>query len=324
MVLHQSLRSGTGLSRSGLSKKAVLRSIKNIKYFVRFVDKVVRLLGNNVDYIIILNEPNVYCDQSLKHGNWPPNKQSFLAAANCYWNLSWAHRLAYRQIKKIDSTIRVSSCLNVPSYVATNKKLTTKVFLKFVRFKETEWFIKRINKNQDFVAFNYYFQEKIDGFKKRNNDSDLTDLGWGMHPKDIGLVADRLYEKFKKPVMITENGLADANDKYRKWWLSETMVSLARSIRGGTNIIGYLHWSLLDNFEWDKGFWPKFGLVSVDRETMKRTVRPSAKWWAGVLSKLEPRPLKIPKEEKISDKVEAAFEALGYNKDAKSFRLHKK
>ena len=48
----------------------------------------------------------------------------------------------------------------------------------------------------------------------------------------------------------------------------------------------YLHWSLLDNFEWNKGFWPKFGLIAVDRRTMKRTVRPSAKWYGAVVHKL--------------------------------------
>jgi beta-glucosidase len=54
-------------------------------------------------------------------------------------------------------------------------------------------------------------------------------------------------------------------------------------MQAGVNVQGFMYWSLLDNFEWDKGFWPKFGLVSVDRKTMKRTVRPSAKVYGEII-----------------------------------------
>jgi beta-glucosidase len=59
------------------------------------------------------------------------------------------------------------------------------------------------------------------------------------------------------------------------------MVAMERAISEGVDLRGYLHWSLLDNFEWAYGWWPKFGLVSIDRQSgMKRTVRPSAVWWS--------------------------------------------
>lgn len=86
--------------------------------------------------------------------------------------------------------------------------------------------------------------------------------------------------------MVTENGLADASDEQRKWWITESIKGMNQAMKNGTKLIGYLHRSLLDNFEWDKGFWPKFGLIAVDRRTMKRTVRPSAKWYGAVVHKL--------------------------------------
>lgn len=55
----------------------------------------------------------------------------------------------------------------------------------------------------------------------------------------------------------------------------------------GVALFGYIHWSLLDNFEWAEGFWPKFGLISVERETMQRRVRPSAKWFGAVLARIQ-------------------------------------
>jgi beta-glucosidase len=86
--------------------------------------------------------------------------------------------------------------------------------------------------------------------------------------------------------MITENGLADGKDEYRRWWIEETLVAMERALSEDIKLIGYLHWSLLDNFEWAYGWWPKFGLIDVDHKTMKRTIRPSAKYYAEQIEKL--------------------------------------
>ena len=80
---------------------------------------------------------------------------------------------------------------------------------------------------------------------------------------------------------MLENGVADESDEYRRWWLEQTIVAMQRALSEGVDVRGYLHWSLLDNFEWKYGWWPKFGLVEVDRKNgMQRTIRPSAKWFA--------------------------------------------
>ena len=76
------------------------------------------------------------------------------------------------------------------------------------------------------------------------------------------------------------------NDEHRRWWLEETILAIERALSEDVKMLGYLHWSLLDNFEWAYGWWPKFGLIEVDRKTMKRTVRPSAKYYAGKIKEL--------------------------------------
>lgn len=86
--------------------------------------------------------------------------------------------------------------------------------------------------------------------------------------------------------MITENGLADGDDTRRTEWLKSTITAMGQALQSGVKVIGYLHWSLLDNFEWDKGYWPKFGLISVNRRTMERTVRPSGEWYGRVVKRL--------------------------------------
>jgi len=108
-----------------------------------------------------------------------------------------------------------------------------------------------------------------------------------MYPQGILPLMQRIAAHYPgMPIIITENGLADENDEFRQWWLSETMKALDTAKSQDIPVIGYLHWSLLDNFEWAYGWWPKFGLVAVDREHgMKRTVRPSALWLAKEIAK---------------------------------------
>jgi beta-glucosidase/6-phospho-beta-glucosidase/beta-galactosidase len=108
-----------------------------------------------------------------------------------------------------------------------------------------------------------------------------------MLPDDLEVVLKRLGAKKPKiPIIITESGVADASDKYRKWWIAHSLKAIDNAIRAGVRVDGYLHWSLLDNFEWAYGFWPHFGLVEVDYQTMKRKLRPSAKWYGRVVKQM--------------------------------------
>jgi beta-glucosidase/6-phospho-beta-glucosidase/beta-galactosidase len=108
-----------------------------------------------------------------------------------------------------------------------------------------------------------------------------------MEPEGLYPLVLRVWARFKKPIIITENGVADAKDEYRRWWIEESIVAMQRALSEGVDLRGYFYWSLLDNFEWADGWWPRFGLVSVDREhEMKREIRPSAKWFASVIEKL--------------------------------------
>ncbi len=109
------------------------------------------------------------------------------------------------------------------------------------------------------------------GYRVHNADERLSDLGWDMQPANIEYCLERLHNKYKLPILITENGLADANDTDRKWWIASTISALARAKDQDVELLGYMHWSLLDNFEWSYGKWPRFGLAAVDYKTMQRT-----------------------------------------------------
>jgi beta-glucosidase len=87
------------------------------------------------------------------------------------------------------------------------------------------------------------------------------------------------------PVIVTEHGFADAEDRFRSRALVDALTGLGRVIAGGTPVLGYMHWSLMDNFEWAEGFGPRFGLYRVDALTdpAGRERRRSAEVYARII-----------------------------------------
>ena len=258
----------------------------NIKYFTQFVDRIVGELGTQVKYIITINEPEVYASESYYKGAWPPQRQKRLAMIQVLSNLAIAHNRAADIIHAKNRRFKISVAKNSAFiYPGDDSRLSVKSAAT-AQYLADDWFLKKVIKKCDFLGVNYYISSRIYGYRTHNPNEVVSDLGWDMQPENIGWVADRLYEKYDKPIMITENGLADANDEHRKWWLTQTILGLQRSLQNGTELLGYMHKSLIDGFEWDKGFWPRFGLVAVDYKTQKRSPRPSAVYYANVVKKI--------------------------------------
>lgn len=111
--------------------------------------------------------------------------------------------------------------------------------------------------------------------KLENENQEVSDFGWEIYPEGLYRVL-KWASKFKKPIYVTENGTADALDQHRTRFIGEHLQWLRKAIAEGADIRGYFYWSLLDNFEWDKGFWPRFGLAGVNYQTLERKIRPSA------------------------------------------------
>ena len=109
----------------------------------------------------------------------------------------------------------------------------------------------------------------------------MSNFGWEIYPEGIYHVLKSL-KKYNKPIYVTENGLADAKDIYRTDFIKDHLKYVHKAISDGVDVRGYLHWSLLDNFEWQQGFWPRFGLVEMDYKTMERRIRQSAYTYAKI------------------------------------------
>ena len=261
----------------------------NIKYFDRLAQKIADEYGHMLKYVITLNEPNVYTSYGYLIGLWPPQEKSWFKATEVIWNLVLAHRRAYKILKKSHPHLQIGIATQLANIQAKRPhNLFDELSTKIMRYAWNWWFLTRIRRYQDFVGVNYYFTDHYTGLLNRiNPKTPLSDLGWYMEPEGLYPLLLRAWAHYKKPIIVTENGVADAKDEHRRWWIEETIVAMQRAMSEGVDIRGYFHWSLLDNFEWADGWWPKFGLVAVDREHgMKRTIRPSARWFAAKIKSL--------------------------------------
>ena len=119
-----------------------------------------------------------------------------------------------------------------------------------------------------------------------------TAFGWPITPECLYWGPKFFYERYGKPVVITENGRSNhdvvsldgrVHDPQRIDYTTRHLLEVSRAIKDGIPIRAYFHWSLLDNFEWAEGYEQRFGLVHVDFQTQKRTPKDSAYWYAGVI-----------------------------------------
>ncbi|PIU98312.1 glycoside hydrolase family 1 protein [Candidatus Wolfebacteria bacterium CG03_land_8_20_14_0_80_40_12] len=250
-------------------------------YFSRYTQKISTVLGKDVRFWITLNEPEIYTSNSYLAGAWPPQKRNLFAYLNVLHNLIKSHRKAYEVIKKINPNAKIGISKNNIYFEACQNKIANRLLKKFIDWWWNFYFLNRIKNYQDFIGLNHYFHNRIKGFRfNQNENKTVSDMGWELYPEAIYFVLKDL-KKYNKPIYITENGLADAQDKNRGWFIKETLKNVARTIQEGVDIRGYFYWSLLDNFEWDKGFWPRFGLAEIDYsakggKTLERKIRPSA------------------------------------------------
>jgi beta-glucosidase len=261
----------------------------NVRHFERFVTKIAEEFGDQVKYILTLNEPNVYVLYPEFNGGVPvPPQQPLWKRLRTFFALVKAHKKAYAILKAHNPDLQISAAVQMAYNAPKKDNFISRTVANLSAWAFNHLFYDLVKKQVDFIGFNYYFTNYYNNFKLDNPKSPVNDLGWYMEPASLAEVITRVWLRYRKPIMITENGVADGDDQYRQWWLRESMQAMMTAQKAGAELIGYLHWSLLDNFEWVYGWWPHFGLVKVDREHgMKRTPRPSAIWWAKQLAILK-------------------------------------
>ncbi|MBF0485639.1 MAG: glycoside hydrolase family 1 protein [Candidatus Omnitrophica bacterium] len=270
------------------------------KYYSRYVEQIVDVLSPHVRFWVTINEPMVYAYYSYLAGLWPPQKKSFGLAMKVADTLALAHIDAYGRIHAIYKRKNfpaplVSIAQNIRSFVRKNASFKNQAGAFARDYLFNQRLIKNLlhTKSLDFLGVNYYTRDVVDvrswspaSFLSDVHKTDPAEikknsLGWDVYPE--GLLDNLLHlKKYQLPIFILENGICTHDDNERWEFIQAHLKCVHDAMKKGAPVMGYLYWSLLDNYEWADGYAPRFGLVDVDYTTFKRTVRDSAKKYAQV------------------------------------------
>lgn len=275
--------------------------------FGKFAGRVAQYLGDRVRLWVILNEPLVFLLAGYYDGQIPPGAREPRSLERVFDHLLAAHCLAASEIRNYNAAAAFGVAHNMMGFDAhrewhpLDKLLVRTAHTMYNRgileaFATGRWnFLLppgttiRGRRDElpawlDTFGINFYSRlhlrcpgndRWIGDFNYHDRTGlGLTDNGWEIAPQILGSMIDEAAQS-GFPLMITENGLADAADRARPQFLRMHAAEIANAESRGIPIHGYFHWSLVDNYEWLDGYEPKFGLYAVDRTTMERTARPS-------------------------------------------------
>ena len=179
-----------------------------------------------------------------------------------------AHVAAREAIKKVAPHTKVGLTLSLHDmqYTRLGKSHAMKEW-----YREFGHYLPYI-KDDDFLGVQNYtrYEFGIFGQKEPPKDAEMTQMNYEFYPEAIGNVVRAVAKDFRGEILITENGIATSDDNRRCEFIRRALIGVKKCIDDGINVSGYCHWSLLDNFEWQKGYSMTFGLVVVDRKTQVR------------------------------------------------------
>ncbi len=272
-------------------------SAETIAAFCRFVRFCAREYGGEVDWWCTINEPAVLSFQAYVEGLWPPCRRDPAAALQVIANQLEAHGRAYRILHDQDRAdadgdgepARVSFAKHVVQIVPLRRwspldrlrawfedrlfneavieaAVTGRIRLAIPGVKAVRRRVSELERSLDWFGLNYYTRRTADSIRSSRGalqGAPVSDLGWEIYPAGLAAAAERVAAA-GAPVLVTEHGFADAADRFRPQALVESLAGLGRAIERGVPVLGYLHWSLMDNFEWAEGWRAHFGLYRVD------------------------------------------------------------
>ena len=280
---------------------------KSVEWFGDFTAHVAEGMGDLVDFWLTLNEPNVRVLTGYVAGVEPPGETNVQDAVLALSYLLKGHARAYHVIHSFYPDAKVGFAHHmrvmqgehwynpIDDILASllsnfwNQQIldamTTghlHLHIPFLFNHDEKW--PELAHTLDFVGVNYYTRDLIAFDPKSpelfrlavNPKGKYSDAGMEIYPQGFYSVL-QIAGSYGLPVYITENGVADSSDSTRKQFICDHLQQMANAMEDGVDVRGYLHWAMMDNWEWTLGFAPRYGLVEIDyANNLARKVRPSA------------------------------------------------
>jgi beta-glucosidase len=288
--------------------------------FARYVAVCVEAFGDMVTWWVTINEPTVVAVLGHLEGAWPPGEHSLprtiaalrgllrmhAAGAHAITAVSERHQRAAevsiahheRRLVPRDPWSRLERRLAiVPDYVFNRWFLRSCAAGRSLGPIGDGSVIPGLAGSLTYLGLNHYANEAVSfdprapGMLFTKHEAvpgyPVSSTGWAIDPGALRMALSDLWEEFRLPIIITENGVADEDDELRPAYLRDHLRAVVDAIDAGVDIRGYLLWTAWDNFEWAEGYTKKFGLFAVDRTTLERRPKPSAALYAEICRTLE-------------------------------------
>jgi beta-glucosidase len=278
-----------------------------LELFGSYVTTVAKRLGAQMPYICTINEPQIIAVFGHLTAQFPPALRDATAADAVNRVLMQAHRVAVAALREHAPAASAGTCLQLvplsplrpddPSDVAATS------LLRRLMVDDHLAELRSGGDVGDWVGLQYYTRAAVDArlpglIAPAADHTESTQMGWEIYPEGFGQML-RAAASTGLPVLVTENGIATTDDGQRLRYLRSHLREVRAAMQDGVDVLGYLHWSAFDNFEWNHGFTPTFGLIGIDRENgLRRIVRPSAVSYGclartGRLSALDAEPVDL-------------------------------
>lgn len=305
-----------------MDKMGGWKSPKIIDKYLEYVKVVVDALSEDVQYWMTFNEPQVFIMMAYVMGSFAPFKHDVFTFKNHLRHMLLAHGKAVKLIRQIAKTKPVIGiAMAATTYIPDEETEAGLAFARKQSFdssvgqgsnsqymdpialgKPTSMMKRKLSKEDlkiisepiDFIGVNVY-QPSNPMLNKKGYDTESlpkTMMGWVIDGRCLYWTIRHYYERYHLPIMVTENGMANpdtvaddghVHDAIRTEFLDSFLKGVKRAVEEGIPVLGYQHWSIMDNFEWCEGYGPRFGLIHVDYKTQKRTIKDSGRHYAEII-----------------------------------------
>jgi len=269
----------------------------SVALFARYAARVAQRLAGEVRFWLTINEPTVYVKHAYVTGDWPPCRPgAWGSAARALLHLSRAHVAAYRLLHSVRPDVMVGLAHSAPFVTACNPaSWLDRSAARMRDFALNDLVFRLLGVRPvatlDFIGINYYARQVVRSrfgsvrtmlFGTECHEDhhgaprSFTPMGWEIYAPGLRQVLRR-FQRYGVPLMVTENGIATTDETSREAYLNSHLQALGQAVEDGIPVLGYLYWTLMDNYEWTEGRDARFGLMAVDFDTQERTVRPTAR-----------------------------------------------